>query len=190
MESNGTSIFVVIFLAVLILSAVLIVWMFVSLVRSELEDERRQMIVGKASTWAFIAVVGGDLIEVIRTAVQQPSGEPASPFIQLVTAAVVYAAFWAGSSTSTEAEHGEQDPGAEERDGPLSGRAGPPVRSVPPDHQRHRKQQVRPHPHPGLPPGRSAGDHGGRAVPGAGGKILLKLAGTRLQNGSPLLSLF
>ena len=46
MESNGTSIFVVIFLAVLILSAVLIVWMFVSLVRSELEDERRQMIVG------------------------------------------------------------------------------------------------------------------------------------------------
>ena len=46
------------------------------------------------------------------------------------------------------------------------------------------------HPHPGLPPGRSAGDHGGRAVPGAGGKILLKLAGTRLQNGSPLLSLF
>ena len=89
MESNGTSIFVVIFLAVLILS----VWMFVSLVRSELEDERRQMIVGKASTWAFIAVVGGDLIEVIRTAVQQPSGEPASPFIQLVTAAVVYAAF-------------------------------------------------------------------------------------------------
>ena len=48
---------------------------------------------GKASTWAFIAVVGGDLIEVIRTAVQQPSGEPASPFIQLVTAAVVYAAF-------------------------------------------------------------------------------------------------
>ena len=85
MESNGTSIFVVIFLAVLILSAVLIVWMFVSLVRSELEDERRQMIVGKASTWAFIAV--------IRTAVQQPSGEPASPFIQLGTAAVVYAAF-------------------------------------------------------------------------------------------------
>lgn len=56
MESNGTSIFVVIFLAVLILSAVLIVWMFVSLVRSELEDERRQMIVarpapGPSSPW-------------------------------------------------------------------------------------------------------------------------------------------
>lgn len=56
MESNGTSIFVVIFLAVLILSAVLIVWMFVSLVRSELEDERRQMIwarpaPGPSSPW-------------------------------------------------------------------------------------------------------------------------------------------
>lgn len=93
MGSNGTSIFAVIFLAVLLLSAALIVWMFVSLVRSELEDERRQMIVGKASTWAFIAVVGAELIEVIRTAVQQPNGEPVSPFIQLTTAAVVYAVF-------------------------------------------------------------------------------------------------
>ena len=33
MESNGTSIFVVIFLAVLILSAVLIVWMFEMCIR-------------------------------------------------------------------------------------------------------------------------------------------------------------
>ena len=33
MESNGTTIFVVIFLAVMLLSAVLIWWMFVSLVR-------------------------------------------------------------------------------------------------------------------------------------------------------------
>ena len=81
------------FLGLLVVMAALIVWMFVSLVRSEIGDERRKLIVGKASTWAFIAVVGGDLIEVIRTAVQQPSGEPASPFIQLVTAAVVYAAF-------------------------------------------------------------------------------------------------
>ena len=93
MDSQGSSVFVYLFLALLVLSVVLIIWMFVSLVRSELEDERRKLIVGKASTWAFIAVVGGDLIEVIRTAVQQPSGEPASPFIQLVTAAVVYAAF-------------------------------------------------------------------------------------------------
>ena len=93
MESNGTSIFVVIFLAVLILSAVLIVWMFVSLVRSELEDERRQMIVGKASTWAFIATTGAILIETVEVAVQQPNGEPVAPFVRLVVAAVMYAIF-------------------------------------------------------------------------------------------------
>ena len=93
MESNGTSIFVVIFLAVLILSAVLIVWMFVSLVRSELEDERRQMIVGKASTWAFIATMGATLVETIEVAVAQPNGEPVEPFVRLVVAAMAYAIF-------------------------------------------------------------------------------------------------
>ena len=43
--------FAYLFLALLVLSVVLIVWMFVSLVRSELEDERRKLIVGKACTW-------------------------------------------------------------------------------------------------------------------------------------------
>ena len=93
MESNGTSIFVVIFLAVLILSAVLIVWMFVSLVRSELEDERRKLIVGKACTWTLIATVGANLIELIEVAVQQPNGEPVAPFVRLVVAALMYAIF-------------------------------------------------------------------------------------------------
>ena len=42
---------VALFLGVLLLSAALIVWMFLSLLRSELEDERRQLIVeiGRAS---------------------------------------------------------------------------------------------------------------------------------------------
>ena len=93
MESNGTSIFVVIFLAVLILSAVLIVWMFVSLVRSELEDERRKLIVGKACTWTLIATVGANLIEVIEVAAAQPNGEPVAPFVRLVVAALMYAIF-------------------------------------------------------------------------------------------------
>ena len=35
---------VALFLGVLLLSAALIVWMFLSLLRSELEDERRQLI--------------------------------------------------------------------------------------------------------------------------------------------------
>ena len=47
MDSQGSSVFVYLFLALLALSVVLIVWMFVSLVRSELEDERRKLIVGK-----------------------------------------------------------------------------------------------------------------------------------------------
>ena len=38
---------VALFLGVLLLSAALIVWMFLSLLRSELEDERRQLIVGR-----------------------------------------------------------------------------------------------------------------------------------------------
>ena len=39
MDSQGSSVFVYLFLALLVLSVVLIIWMFVSLVRSELEDE-------------------------------------------------------------------------------------------------------------------------------------------------------
>ena len=53
---------VALFLGVLLLSAALIVWMFLSLLRSELEDERRQLIVGRASLWAFTAMVGATLI--------------------------------------------------------------------------------------------------------------------------------
>ena len=45
------------FLAVFGLSAALIVWMLAALVRAEVDDERRRMIVGRASTWTLIAVV-------------------------------------------------------------------------------------------------------------------------------------
>lgn len=93
MDSQGSSVFAYLFLALLMLSVVLIVWMFVSLVRSELEDERRKLIVGKACTWTLIATVGANLIEVIEVAVQQPNGEPVAPFIRLVVAALMYAIF-------------------------------------------------------------------------------------------------
>ena len=93
MDSQGSSMFVYLFLALLVLAVVLIVWMFVSLVRSELEDERRKLIVGKACTWTLIATVGANLIEVIEVAVQQPNGEPVAPFIRLVVAALMYAIF-------------------------------------------------------------------------------------------------
>ena len=93
MDSQGSSVFVYLFLALLVLSVVLIVWMFVSLVRSELEDERRKLIVGKACTWTLIATVGANLIEVIEVAVQQPNGEPVAPFVRLVVVALMYAIF-------------------------------------------------------------------------------------------------
>ena len=93
MDSQGVSMFAVLFLGVLVVSVVLIWWMFVSLVRSELEDERRKMIVGKASTGAFIATTGAILIETVEVAVQQPNGEPVAPFVRLVVAAVMYAIF-------------------------------------------------------------------------------------------------
>ena len=93
MDSQGSLMFAYLFLALLVLSVVLIVWMFVSPVRSELEDERRKMIVGKASTWAFIATVGATLIETVEVALRQPNGEPTAPFIRLATAALLYAIF-------------------------------------------------------------------------------------------------
>ena len=81
------------FLGLLVVMAALIVWMFVSLVRSEIGDERRKLIVGKACTWTLIATVGANLIEVIEVAAQQPNGEPVAPFIRLVVAALMYAIF-------------------------------------------------------------------------------------------------
>ncbi len=93
MDSQGSSVFVYLFLALLVLSVVLIIWMFVSLVRSELEDERRKLIVGKACTWTLIATVGANLIEVVEVAVQQPNGEPVAPFVRLVVVALMYAIF-------------------------------------------------------------------------------------------------
>ena len=93
MDSQGSSVFAYLFLALLALAVVLIAWMFVSLGRSEVEDERRKLIVGKACTWTLIATVGANLIEVIEVAVQQPNGEPVAPFIRLTVAALMYAVF-------------------------------------------------------------------------------------------------
>ena len=88
MDSQGSSVFVYLFLALLVLSVVLIIWMFVSLVRSELEDERRKLIVGKACTWTLIATVGGQIIDLVCSVVQAPSYEPSAPFVQLTVTAL------------------------------------------------------------------------------------------------------
>ena len=62
MDAQGSSVIVYLFLGLLALSAALIVWMLFTLVRSEVDDERRKLIVGKASTWTLIATVGGQII--------------------------------------------------------------------------------------------------------------------------------
>lgn len=93
MDAQGSSVIVYLFLGLLALSAALIVWMLVTLVRSEVDDERRKLIVGKACTWTLIATVGANLIELIEVAVQQPNGEPVAPFVRLVVAALMYAIF-------------------------------------------------------------------------------------------------
>ena len=82
-----------VFFGVLVLSAGLILWMMVSLVHSEVADERRRLIVGKACTWTLIATVGAEVIELVRTAAAQPNWEPASPFISLAVTAILYAVF-------------------------------------------------------------------------------------------------
>ena len=82
-----------VFFGVLVLSAGLIVWMMVSLVHSEVADERRRLIVGKACTWTLIATVGAQIIELARAIAAQPNGEPTSPFISLAVTAILYAVF-------------------------------------------------------------------------------------------------
>ena len=69
---------VALFLGVLLLSAALIVW---------------KLTVGRASLWAFTAMVGATLIEVIETAAGLSDGVPLSPFVRLTVAAVMYAVF-------------------------------------------------------------------------------------------------
>ena len=91
MDAQGSSVIVYLFLGLLALSAALIVWMLVTLVRSEVDDERRKLIVGKASTWT--ATVGGQIIDLVCSVVQAPSYEPSAPFVQLTVTAMMYAVF-------------------------------------------------------------------------------------------------
>ena len=93
MDGQSGAVMAWVFVGILVLSAALIVWMMVTLVHSEVADERRKLIVGKACTWTLIATVGGQIIELVEVTAAQPNGEPVSPFISLVVTAVMYAVF-------------------------------------------------------------------------------------------------
>ena len=95
---------VALFLGVLLLSAALIVWMFLSLLRSELEDEaaaahRRP----GQSVGLHTAMVGATLIEVIETAAGLSDEGPAVPVCAPDSGGSDVCRFsWGGSSTNTE----------------------------------------------------------------------------------------
>ena len=75
------------FLGCLGILILLDVAMVVSLVRPG--DERRQMIVWKASTWTLLGMTGGMIIDIIESLVRGQA-VTANPFIQLGTGAILY----------------------------------------------------------------------------------------------------
>lgn len=78
---------VIIFLGVLLVFAVLDVVMLVSLLKPG--DERKQVIVWKASSFTLLATVGANILDVIENFVRaQPM--TTNPFVQLEVAAIIY----------------------------------------------------------------------------------------------------
>lgn len=88
MDNNGLSFFAILFLAFLALSAALIVWMFISLVR--LGDKRRQLIVGKACTFSFMGMAGYLLLRTLVFLLGE-GRELLHPLITLMVAAYLFA---------------------------------------------------------------------------------------------------
>ena len=97
MDNNGLSFFAILFLAFLALSAALIVWMFLSLVR--LGDERRQLIVGKACTFSFMGMAGYLLLRTLVFLLGE-GRELLHPLITLMVAAYLFAGSLACTGTS------------------------------------------------------------------------------------------
>lgn len=78
---------VIIFFGVLLVFAVLDIVMLVSLLKPG--DERKQVIVWKASSFTLLATVGANIIDVIENFVRaQPM--TTNPFVQLEVAAIIY----------------------------------------------------------------------------------------------------
>ena len=74
-------------LAFLLVMMALVISMFISLIR--LGDERRQLIVGKASTFTLFATMGGLVIGIIESIVKvQPTR--VNSFTTLTAAAIIY----------------------------------------------------------------------------------------------------
>lgn len=79
-------------IVLIILAAIIImdIAMFVSLMRQG--DERRQLIVGKASMWSFIAIVGCFAFNFAENTIRGRY-EGMNPFVMLAVAAILYFVF-------------------------------------------------------------------------------------------------
>ena len=90
MAENGFWRIGILFLFIILAIIVLDIALFVSLVRPG--DERRQMIVGKASLWSFTGLVGCFVIRFVENMIRG-TAEGMNPFTMLATAAIMYFIF-------------------------------------------------------------------------------------------------
>ena len=90
MAENGFWWIGILFLFIILAIIVLDIAHFVSLVRPG--DERRQMIVGKASLWSFTGLVGCFVIRFVENMIRG-TAEGMNPFTMLATAAIMYFIF-------------------------------------------------------------------------------------------------
>lgn len=82
-----TDIFVILFFLFILLLVALDIFMVVSLIKPG--DERRQMVVWKASTYTLLATIGAMTIQIMRNFIQMEAMRT-NPFTQLAATAIVY----------------------------------------------------------------------------------------------------
>lgn len=87
-SSNTVSVFLVLSFLFLLALIVLDIFMLVSLVRPG--DERRQMIVWKASALTLLGTAGNLVLDIVSALVQGHALEGSNPFVQLGVMAIVF----------------------------------------------------------------------------------------------------
>ena len=87
-SSNTVSVFLVLFFLFLLALIVLDIFMLVSLVRPG--DERRQMIVWKASAFTLLATAGSLELDILFALARGRALEGNNPFVQLGVMALVF----------------------------------------------------------------------------------------------------
>ena len=89
MGSEGFALWGMLFLGLLAGCVVLIIGMFVSMIRMDIGDERRQLIVGKSCIVSFTGIAGYLLLETVVTIVRAQRME-VNPFSVLTAMAGIF----------------------------------------------------------------------------------------------------